>query len=225
MLFYSVYMVPTMESFYKAYHSYKGKDQESIKKLINNHGMWGALDPDDYKWHDDDDPKVQPNNKPPFHITLAHFRELEELKDTHGFYDEVRTCAHGHHDRRKKRNHPLQLKKSCWSKEICDSKCLEIYLKNQENHDDDGQCRFIADNILGANLKLRQYLDVVAHDTNKLHVSFYNSHCNESNTNDAISFLSNIYWCLAVVEYDNKGNKDDNKYLYIVDRQKHEIYV
>ena len=74
MLVYSVYMVPTMESFYKAYHSYK--DQKSIKKLINNHGMWGALDPDDYKWHDDDDPKVQPNNKPPFHITVAHFREL-----------------------------------------------------------------------------------------------------------------------------------------------------
>ena len=222
MLVYSVYMVPTMESFYKAYHSCK--DQKSIKKLINNHDMWGALDPDHYKWHDDDDPKVQPNNKPPFHITLAHFRELEELKDTPGFYDEVRTCAHGHHDIRKKRKHPLQLKKSCWSKEICDSSFLEIHLKNQENHDDDGQCRFIADNILGTNLKLRQYLDVVVNDTHKLHVSFYHSPCNESTIDAAISFLSNIYWRLAVVKYD-KGERGDNKNLWIVDRQKYEIYV
>ena len=121
-------MVPTMDSFYKAYHSYKDKDQKSIKKLINNHDKWGALDPDHCKWHDDDH-KVQPDNKPPFHITLAPFKELEELKDTQGFYDEVRTCAHGHHDIRKNRNNPLQLKKSCWSKENCDSSFLEIHLK------------------------------------------------------------------------------------------------
>ena len=34
-------------------------------------------------------------------------------------------------------------------------------------------------------------------------------------------FLSNIYWCLAVVEC----TRGDNKNLWIVDRQKHELYI
>ena len=101
-MLYSVYMVPTMTSFFDTYIS-----EKSIADIIDNDRYWGAKSPRFYSKNGKG--KVIPNNKPPFHITIpardpkAFITEGDLIKKggLEALKTEVKKCAHGNESQRK----------------------------------------------------------------------------------------------------------------------------